>query len=204
MADLPISIPATLADDVARVLDVERKIPRAFDALAPLAERDVALVGGGPVRAGQLREFGARVTDVEDRSPDRLDLADASQDAVIGCWSAFRGVVRSVLDDVDRVLRPAGRLLVLHDYGRDDVSRLFGDRPEYGDWSRRTGPYLAGGFRIRVIHCWWTFEDLDAARRLLDAFGAEGTALAATLRRPRLSYNVAIYHRAKEAAAGAA
>ena len=50
----------------------------------------------------------------------------------------------------------------VHDYGRDDVSRLRGDLPEYGAWSRRDGPYLGNGFRVRVIHCFWTF---DVARR---------------------------------------
>ena len=72
------------------------------------------------------------------------------------------------------------------------------DLPEYATWGRRDGPFLRGGFKIRVIHCWWTFPDLDEMRSFLeDAFGAAGSALAATLRRPRLSYNVAIYHRTR-------
>jgi hypothetical protein len=51
---------------------------------------------------------------------------------------------------------------------------------------------------MRVLHCWWTFADLDAARSFLgDAFGAGGLTLADGLRRPRLSYNVAIYHRGR-------
>ena len=62
------------------------------------------------------------------------------------------------------VLRPGGRLLVLHDYGRDDVSRLRGDLPEYGLLSRRDGPFLRGGFKVRVVHCFWTFESIEEAR----------------------------------------
>ena len=64
-----------------------------------------------------------------------------------------------------RVLRPGGRLLVLHDYGRDDVSRLRGDLPDYGLLSRRDGPFLRGGFKVRVVHCFWTFESIDEATR---------------------------------------
>jgi hypothetical protein len=98
----------------------------------------------------------------------------------------------------DRVLRPGGRLLVVHDYGRDDVSQLRGDLPEYADWSRRDGPFLANGFRVRVIHCFWTFDSIEAARAFLgDAFGAGGVALGGHLRRARLSYNVAVYHRTR-------
>jgi hypothetical protein len=128
----------------------------------------------------------------------RWPIESASVDVVVSAWSAFRGVDPAILGEVDRVLRPDGRLLVVHDYGRDDVSRLRGDQPEYGAWSRRDGPFLTSGFRIRVIHCFWTFDELDEARTFLaTAFGEAGTSVAAALKRPRLSYNVAIYHRAR-------
>jgi len=96
------------------------------------------------------------------------------------------------------VLRPGGRHLAVHEYGRDDVSRLHGDRPEYGAWSQRTGPFLSGGFKVRVVHCFWDFDSMDeTARFLAAAFGAAGAAVAATLKRPRLSWNVAVYHRSR-------
>ena len=64
-------------------------------------------------------------------------------------------------------------------------------------WSRREGPFLrGGGFKIRVLHCFWTFESLEDTRAFLEeAFGERGVAVAAGLRRPRLSWNVAVYHR---------
>jgi hypothetical protein len=102
------------------------------------------------------------------------------------------------LAEADRVLRPGGRLLVIHDYGRDDVSRLRGDLPDYGLWSRRDGPFVRNGFRIRVLHCFWTFDSLDQAAEFLDAaFGEAGSVVARELKRPRLSYNVALYHRTR-------
>ena len=94
-----------------------------------------------------------------------------------------------------RVLRPGGRLIVVLDYGRDDVASLRGDLPEHG-WSRRDGPLLASGFKIRVLHCWWTFASLDDARSFLTAaFDGVGRAVGDRLTRPRLSYKVAVYHR---------
>jgi SAM-dependent methyltransferase len=199
MADFPIELEAALAGRLARALDVEAKIPRALETLGPVDGRDVYLVDGpaGGVRASQLEALGARV--VAGGPIDTAKAAgivDASMDVVVGCWTPFRGVIASEIAEAGRILRPGGRLLALHDYGRDDVSRLHGERPEYTDWSRRDGPFLRGGFKIRVIHCFWTFESIEDGQGFLtEAFGDLGQALGAAMTRPRLSYNVAVYHR---------
>jgi SAM-dependent methyltransferase len=205
VADLPIDLDAEGSELLARVLDVEGKIPRALEALGPVGDRDVILVDGpSGIRARQLSELGARVTLVDSSGPARFAAPDASADVVVGCWSAFRGAPVDELAEADRLLRPGGRLLVVHDYGRDDVSRLLGDQEAYGVWSHRGGPFLGKGFRIRVIHCWWTFETVEVAERFLaNAFGDAGRAVAGSLTRPRLSYNVAVYHRSASASASA-
>ena len=62
MADLPIGLADQLGERLSHVLDVEGKIPRALDALGPVAGRDVILLDGADgIRARQLRELGARV-----------------------------------------------------------------------------------------------------------------------------------------------
>jgi len=186
-----------LADRLVRVLDVEGKIPRALEALGPVADRDVLLLdGSGGLRAGQLRELGARVEVMAPSESRASAVADASADVLVAFWSSFRGVEAAEMEEAARIVRPGGRLLVVHDYGRDDVSALRGDLPDYGPWSRRDGPFLRSGFKIRVVHCWWTFESLDDARQFLgEAFGEVGTNVGSGLTRPRLSYNVAVYHR---------
>ena len=86
-----------------------------------------------------------------------LATADGSFDTIISTGSGFRGVDPGEIAAADRLLRPSGRLLVVHDYGRDDISLLYaaqGERPEYGLWSRRDGPFLGNGFKVRVVHCW--------------------------------------------------
>jgi hypothetical protein len=203
VSDLPIPLRPDLAGRLASALDVEGKILRGLEALGPVAGRDVLLVDGtAPAVFSGLGALGARVRDGGVMGPFRSDLTDSSVDVVVGLWSAFRGVDPAEIGEADRILRDGGRLLVVHDYGRDDVSRLLGDRPEYGSWSRRNGPFLTSGFRVRVLHCFWTFESPEAMSSFLgDAFGQAGAALAATLKRPRLSYNVAIYHRTRGGAA---
>lgn len=201
MADLPFALEPALGDALSRALDVEGKIPRALDALGPIVGRDVLLVGGGPLETRRLAEAGARLTNVDALGPNGAggwQLPDGQADAVVAEWSGFRGITAAELAETERVLRPGGRVLIVHDYGRDDVSRLRGDRPEYSMWSRRDGPFLSVGFRIRVIHCFWTFDSPQTAGSFLArAFGVAGEEFAATLSRPRLSYNVAVYHRTR-------
>ena len=206
MADLPLDLGAALADRLARALDVEGKIPRALEALGPVGGRDVVLVdGAGGIRAGQLAELGARVTTVDAVDPtgeQPFDAPESSADVLVACWSAFRGDAPNEMVQAQRILRPDGRLLVVHDYGRDDVATMRGDQPEYGTWSRRNGPFLGRGFKVRVVHCFWTFDSMDDLRGFLgEAFGEAGRTMADTLNRPRLSYNVAVYHRTPGATA---
>jgi hypothetical protein len=200
MSDLPVSLPAELVPAFLAAFDPPAKLVAAIEALGSTAGRDVLVVGaeGGPV-FDALRDRGARLVSQPVSAPLRLEAADGSTDVVLGLWSAFRGVDTAEQAEVDRVLRPEGRLLVVHDYGRDDVSRLnAADRPEYGAWSHRFGPFLSGGFRVRVVHCFWEFDDQAAvAAFLASGFGEAGAAVAATLKRPRLSYNVAVYHRSR-------
>ncbi len=197
MSDLPLELSSERASTLRAALDQERKLDRALEALGPIADRDVLVVGGGPDEVARYAAAGVRVTPVDAATPP-WPVADASADAVVSVWSGFRGPDPAELAEADRVLRPDGRLLVVHDYGRDDVSRLRGELPEHGDWSRRDGPFLGRGFRVRVIHAFWTFPSVEAAQVFLaDAFGERGRAVGAGLTRPRLSYNLAVYHRTR-------
>lgn len=200
MSDLPVSLPAELEPAFVAAFDPPGKLVAAIAALGPVADRDVLVVDAqdGPVLAG-LTAAGARIGTASLASPQRFDAKDASVDVVLGLWSSFRGVEPAEQVEVDRVLRPEGRLLVVHDYGRDDVSRLHpADRPEYGPWSHRFGPFLQGGFRVRVVHCFWEFPSPEATAGFLTAaFGETGAAVAATLKRARLSHNIAVYHRSR-------
>ena len=199
MSDLPLSLAPALEPAFLQALDPPGKLVAAIDALGTVADSDVLVVDatGGPVVRGVVGA-GGRVAHAALTRPLQLEAADGSADVVLGLWSSFRGVVRRDMAEVDRVLRPGGRHLVVHDYGRDDVSRLYGARPEYGAWSQRTGPFLTGGFRVRVVHCFWEFDSSEATSAFLTAaFGDAGAQVAATLKRPRLSWNVAVYHRSR-------
>lgn len=204
MADLAFDIAAPLAVRLREVVDVEGKLPRALLALGLPAAGDVALLGDPDGwQAERLAAAGIEVRGLSLAGPSRLELPDASLDAIVSLWPGISGVDAAARDEIDRVLRGSGRLFVVHDYGRDDVSALRPpDALEHTSWSRRDGPLLRdGGFRIHVVHCIWTFATLEQAGALLaEAFGERGVAVGTALRRPRLSWKVAIYHRRRRPA----
>jgi hypothetical protein len=207
MPDLPAALPSPeLEAAFLRIVDVEGKLIAALEDLGPIANRDVILLDAGQGYRSQLMtEIGARVCTVtltpeadEAEALDRMALLPQGQaDAVVTFWSDLAVPGSAFVAAAERLLRPTGRLLVVHDYGRDDVWNL---RPERRarqvEWSQRRGPFLGAGFRVRVIHCWWTFESTDRAGEILQAaFGEAGAGVAERMKRPRLEYQVAIYHR---------
>ena len=186
-------------------VDREGKVPAALEELGPLSNRDVLLLDGGDgVWERRLAELGARVTPLSlaNRSAEAeavaalAALSPGSFDVVLAPWSELAVPGSPVIAAAAALLRPKGRLLILHDYGRDDVWGLWPDRRErLLAWSHRKGPFLGRGFRVRVIHCRWTFDSADQAEALLGAaFGDRGVQMAGSMKRLWLEYKVAIYH----------
>lgn len=202
MADYPFTLtdPA-LAARLARVVDPEGRIERALDAIAGLAGRDVLVVG--PARGRRPARLRAMGANVETAPLSRLPkLSPASADAVIACWTALdrpEPAAERGHGAAARILRPGGRLLLLTDYGRDDVAGLLPDATLPVAPLRTRGRdawFSARGFKLHVIHVWWRFESVESAREFLGAaFGERGRAVAEGMRRPRLAHKLVVYHR---------
>jgi hypothetical protein len=202
--DLPIALadPA-LTSALAQVFDVEGRVGRALEALGPVAKRDVVLLDGdGGRRQADLEAMGARVRAIDGLDPARLPAGSA--DVLLACWTGLGlGPVTDaeMLARLERVLRPEGRLLLVEDYGRDDIRPLYADpqrEARLAAASDRRGPMLEAGFRTRTLHCYWTFPSTEAARALLEAlFPGTAARVAASLVRPRLEHKVAVFHRSR-------
>ncbi|MFN8622883.1 MAG: hypothetical protein U0869_19270 [Chloroflexota bacterium] len=207
MADQSLRLPdPRLQARLGAAIDREGKIPAALASLAPVEGHRVLLIDpDSGLRERQLAQLGGRVTSV--RNAVLGSVPSASADVVVACWSAIRPgeepAARQVGETM-RILAPTGRLVVVHDYGRDDVSDLLGSPAREAQlvaWSHREGPFLVNGFKLRVLHCWWSWDTLEEATEVLAAaFGEAGARVAAAMRRPRLAYKVAVYHRDHERA----
>jgi hypothetical protein len=147
------------------------------------------------------RDLVALGSDVRRVEPGAWQITpDGEIEVLIAAFAGFEGAAApNDLAAAERVTRPGGRLLVLHDYARDDASKLLHSPTARADriaWSRADGWFMGNGFKLRVIHCWWTWESIDLARAELEqTFGPDGVAVADAMRRPRLEHKVAIYHR---------
>ena len=203
MPDLSITLPSLEMEEAfLHVVDAEGKVPAALEALGPVIDRDVVVLDAGHgFRVRQLEEIGARVAafqfPLSDAGAGELAGWVGRADTVVVPWSEMATPGSPFLAQAGALLRPGGRLLVIHDYGRDDVWGLLPAVHERQvAWSQRNGPFLGDGFRIRVIHCWWTFESIEQARDLLGAaFGGAGVEVAKKMKRLRLEYSIAVYHR---------
>ena len=185
---------------LAEVFDVEGKLRSALQALGRIEGSDVVVVGGEGRCAASLRELGGRVTTCPTSAIRSLPAGSA--DAAVSCWDGLDvqgATTERRIGALARTLRSGGRLLIVADYGRDDVDRLrtvADPAAHYAALRRRDGWFAAQGFKIRVIHGRWTFDTVeDAGFFLEEAFGEAGRQLAAELRHPRVSHKIVVYHR---------
>jgi SAM-dependent methyltransferase len=204
-------------------VDVEGKVARAVAELGNVAGQDVVVLDAdGTIRAQQLADVGAHVVvvapeagaaalrtalgdlaasgrvSVATGTPSGSGVAAASADVVVGFWTSLHPGAPDEFAEAARILRPGGRLLAVHDYARDDVSAFFPEERsrDLVAMSRRGGWYLEHGFKIRVVHAFWTFPDSDTMLAVMtEVFGADAAASLSGRRRARLSWKVVVYHR---------
>ena len=111
-------------------------------------------------------------------SPLGLDLPDASLDAIVSLWSGVpgRGRSRPAPRPTACCAPTAGCSSSTTTAATTSAGCATRTSPEYRVWSRREGPFLAGAeFKIRVLHCFWTFASIEEAQAfLVEAFGETG------------------------------
>jgi SAM-dependent methyltransferase len=217
---------AELLGQLGEVMDPDRRVLAALERITPISGKRIADVGTGighyPLllarrtgrtygieqqpdllrvareRAGAMHQPNIRIVE---GGVDRLPLRDGAVDIVLSGEIEPDDRWLPAIAEVQRVLRPGGRLVVIGYYGRDDVVPLL--EPEAVERAReatqrRTGWWLRNGFKIKVVHSRMDLGDEKTAEELLPRlYGDRGRAFLAAPHPLSLKVRLGLYHLAR-------
>lgn len=211
---------------LGEIFDPERRVLAALERIVPLAGKRIADVGTGIgyypmllarhtgrtygiesdpelLAAARERASAAHQPNIRivEGSAERLPLRDGAVDVVLsGVIQASDSSLPAIAEAV-RILRPAGRLVVIGYYGRDDLAALL--EPEVVEHARaatqrRSGWWLTHGFKIKVVHTRLDLRDEATAMELLQRlYGNRGRAYLMAGHPAALEIRLGLYHLAK-------
>ncbi|MDQ2854191.1 MAG: methyltransferase domain-containing protein [Chloroflexota bacterium] len=221
-ADLDPALHARLGE----IIDPERKVLAALERIVPLAGKRIADVGTGIGHYPMLlarhtgRTYGiesdpALLDVARQRASDAhqpnlrivegglgsLPLRDEAVDIVLCGLIEPDDASLPAIAELQRVLRPGGRLVVVGYYGRDQVASLLA--PEVvanalAATQRRTGWWLQHGFKIKVVHSRIDISDGATAMELLPRlYGDRARAFLMAPHPVSLTLKLGLYHLVK-------
>ncbi|MEO8251008.1 MAG: class I SAM-dependent methyltransferase [Chloroflexota bacterium] len=219
-------IDAAMHARLGEVIDPERKVLTAIERITPLAGKRIADVGTGIGHYPMLlarhtgRTYGIesdpalldvarqRASDahqpnlrIVEGALESLPLRDGAVDVVLCGLIEADDASLPAIEELLRVLRPGGRLIVIGYYGRDQVSSLL--EPEVVAHAleatqRRTGWWLRHGFKIKVVHSRIDISDPATAMELLPRlYGDRARAFLVRPHPASLTLKLGLYHLAK-------
>jgi SAM-dependent methyltransferase len=201
-------------------IDPEERIPAAMQAAAPLAGRVLLDVGAGlgdrtivyahlaaqvyalepdpnaqVLLRGRSKSSGRTNVTILPAGAEAIPLDDDVVDVAYATWSYFFGPGSEPgLAEVERVVRPGGDIVVVQNYGHDDLARIW--TPHEAECETWPAWFKAHGFDCQVVDTVWRFESVADAVAVLDfLWGAKAWAQAEEEGQIEFGYKVAVYHR---------
>jgi SAM-dependent methyltransferase len=204
---------------MAQAIDPEERLQEAMQAVAPIEDRVLLDVGAGvgdrtiiyarlashvyalepdptakPILQGRIKSSQLTNVTVVPASAEAIPLDDNCVDVAYATWAYFFGPGSEPgLQEVQRVVRPGGDVLVVQNYGHDELSRFWASREsECQAWP----PWFSEhGFTCEVVDTVWRFRTRDEALAVLEfLWGEPARAYVLESGTLEFGYKVAIYH----------
>jgi SAM-dependent methyltransferase len=204
---------------MSRAIDQDQRISAAMQTLAPLENRVLLDIGAGvgdrtilyarlaahvyalepdpaalPILRGRIRSSGATNITVVPGTAEAVPLETDCADVAYATWSYFFGAGSEPgLAEIQRVVRPGGDMVVVQNYGHDELCRFWDARESECE---RWPPWFAEkGFSCTVVDTTWHFQTLDEASIVLEfLWGQRARTYAVEHNQTEFAYRVAIYH----------
>jgi ubiquinone/menaquinone biosynthesis C-methylase UbiE len=208
---------------MAQAIDPEQRISSVMQTIAPLQDRILLDVGAGigdrtilyaqlaahvyalepdpealPILRGRIKSSQACNVTVVPAGAQAIPLEDDCADVAYATWAYFFGPGSEPgLREVERVVQPGGDIVVVQNYGRDEISRFWA--PQESECERWPPWFAEHGFSCQVVDTVWRFRSQEEALAVLEFLWGE-RARAYVLGHDKLEfgYKVAVYHRLVE------
>ncbi len=208
-----------LFDLMARAIDPGELLQEAMQAVAPIQNRVLLDVGAGvgdrtilyarlaahvyalepdpaarPILKGRIKSSQLTNMTAVPASVEAIPLDENCVDVAYATWAYFFGPGSEPgLKEVKRVVRPGGDIVVVQNYGHDELSRFWAPREsECETWPA----WFSGhGFTCDVVDTVWRFRTQDEALAVLEfLWGEPARAYVLESGKLEFGYKVAIYH----------
>ena len=208
---------------MTQAVDPQECVAAAMQAAAPLEGRKLLDIGAGvgdrtivyarlaghvyalepdpralPILRGRIKSAGETNVTVVPGSAEAIPLDDDTVDVAYATWACFFGPGSEAgLHEVERVVRPGGDIVVVQNYGHDELSEFWlAQESECEAWP----PWFQEqGFACQVVDTVWRFRTIDEALGVLEfLWGEQARDYVLMHDKVEFGYKVAVYHRLVE------